>query len=255
MMPVAITREVSPRIGDGERTHLDRTPIDLERAAAQHVEYVSCLRELGCEVVPVASEPVLPDAVFVEDTAVVLEELAVITRPGARSRRAETASVARVLSRYRTLVTIEPPGTLDGGDVVAVGRTLYVGRSSRTNEAGCAQLGAAAAPHGYRTRPIPIEECLHLKSAATLVAPGVLLVDPGWVDVSAFSDLDMIEIHPEEAGAANALLVGGTVVHPCAYPRTRERMERRGLEVQSVDVSELIKAEGGVTCCSLVFSP
>jgi dimethylargininase len=253
-MPVAVTREISPRIGEGERTHVDRYPIDPGRAAAQHAEYVSCLLELGCEHVSLSPEPDLPDAVFVEDAAVVLDELAVITRPGASSRRPETASVARALASFRSLVRIEDPATLDGGDVLRVDRTLFVGRSSRTDEAACEQLRRATAPFGYRVHPVNIRNCLHLKSAATLVAPGILLVNRDWVDVGAFGDLEIIEVHPREAGAANALLVGETVVHPCVFPRTRESMERRGLEVRPVDVSELAKAEGGVTCCSLIFS-
>jgi len=234
-------------------THVGRQPIDADRAQAQHRAYEECLRSLGCDVRRLPPEPDLPDAVFVEDAAVVFEELAVVARPGAVSRRAEVQSVADALAAYRTLRAIEPPATLDGGDVLVVGRTVFVGLSTRTNEDGAAQLAAALAPHGYAVRALAVRSCLHLKSAATRVAPATVLLNPAWVDARAFDGFERIEAHPDEAFGANALPVGGSVVYPTAFPRTRERLLGRGLSVRTLDLSELAKAEGGVTCCSLVL--
>jgi dimethylargininase len=148
---------------------------------------------------------------------------------------------------------IDEPGTLEGGDVLRVGRTLFVGRSSRTNEAGLAQLRAHVAEFGYRVVPISVTGCLHLKSAVTLVAPNTFLVQPAWIASAGFGAGTVIEVDPHEPFAANALLVGDGVIYPAAFPRTRERLEARGVRVVTVDVSELQKAEGAVTCCSVVF--
>lgn len=252
-MLTAITREVSPRIGDGERTHVARRAIDRDVAVEQHARYERCLSDLGCRVRRLPAGSDAPDSVFVEDTAVVLDELAILARPGAPSRRAETQAVAEALAEYRTLAAIEPPATLDGGDVLRVGRTVYVGLSSRTDRAAASQLEHVLAPFGYEVHPVEVGACLHLKSAATEVADGRVLIHPGWVQANAFEGLDLIEIDPREPFAANALRIGGTVLCAAAFPRTRERLEARGIATAAVDVSELAKAEGGVTCCSLVF--
>lgn len=251
-MLIAITRDVSPGIERCELTHLERQPIDVDVARAQHRQYESCLAELGCRVHRLPAEPDLPDSVFVEDTAIVLDELAVITRPGAEPRRAETASAARALEAYRELRAIEPPGTLDGGDVLRVGRVLYVGLSSRSSPTGIEQLRTVLEPFGYKVQPVEITGCLHLKSAVTQVGENTLLVNRDWVDVSAFGGLELVDVAPSEPMGANALLIGRTVVYPLAYERTWERLEGRGIAVRAVDASELAKAEGGVTCCSLI---
>ncbi len=251
---IAVTREVSPALARCQLTHLRRTPIDPAAAAAQHREYEARLAGLGCTLVRIPADPDLPDCVFVEDTAVVLDEVAVITRPGAPARRPETPAVASVLARYRSLVRIEPPATLDGGDVLVLGRTVYVGRSGRTNREGIAALRDLLAPHGYRVAAVPVRGCLHLKSAAVPLAPDRVLANPAWVDPEAFAGAGVIEIDPGEPFAANALAVGRAVILPAAFPRTRDRLAAAGLAPVTVDVSELAKAEGGVTCCSLVFT-
>jgi len=250
---VALTRDVSPSLAHCELTHLDRESIDLERARTQHHLYEDALRSIGCDVRRLPPEPDMPDAVFVEDTAIVLDEVAVVTRPGAASRRGEVRSVAEALAPHRDLVHVEPPGTLDGGDVLVVGRSVVVGLSSRTNDDGVRQLGAALAPHGYRLRWSAVVSCLHLKTAVTRVGPSAVLLNPAWVDARVLDAAERIEVDPAEPWAANALEIGGAVVYPAAFPRTRDRLLRRGLDVREVDVSELAKAEGGVTCCSLVF--
>lgn len=246
-------REVSPSLGRCELTFLAREAIDLDRARAQHRTLEAALETLGCVIERLPAEPDLPDSVFVEDTAVVVDEVAVMTRPGAASRRAETASVARALARHRLLVSIEAPGTLDGGDVVRLGSRVYVGRSSRTNEAGTLALRAALGGFGYTVTAVPVAGCLHLKSAITEVAAGTVLLNPEWVDAAVFSDANVIEIDPDEPFAANAQRVGDAVVFPAAFPRTGERLRRRGIRIVTVDLSELAKAEGAVTCCSVVF--
>jgi len=251
---VAITRSVSPSIARCELTHLAREPIDLARAAAQHHQYEAALAALGCTVERLPDAPDLPDAVFVEDAAVVLDRIAVVTRPGAASRRPETASVAAALARHRALRTIEAPGTLDGGDVLRVGARLFVGRTGRSNADGIAQLARFAAEDDLEVVPVDVRGCLHLKSAVTEVAPGVVLVNPEWIEAAAFGHVSVMEIDPDEPYAANGLLVSGRLIYPASFPRTRVRLEAAGLSVEPVDVSELQKAEGAVTCCSLVFS-
>jgi dimethylargininase len=191
--------------------------------------------------------------VFVEDTAVVLDELAIIARPGAESRRPETPSVAEVLRRYRPLAFIEAPGILDGGDVLRLDRRLFVGLSRRSNAAAIEQLRSLLADRGYLVTGVPVKGCLHLKSAVTPVSENVLLINPDWVEPDVFKSMRLIKVDTSEPFAANALMVGGGVVFPSAYPATRRALESQGIRVCPVDLSELVKAEGGVTCCSLVF--
>jgi dimethylargininase len=260
---IAFIRDVSPSLESCELSYQARVAIDLDLARRQHRAYAETLAALGCRVETLPPLPENPDAVFVEDTAVVLDEIAVITRPGAESRRAEVDSSATALARYKKLAYIEAPGTLDGGDVLTVGRTLYVGLSARSNHAGIGQLRTHLAPYGYRVESVALKGCLHLKTAATQVgllknaatevAPGLLLINPEWVDKSAFHGVEFIEVDPAEPNAANAVLVDDTLVYPASFPRTRARLESRGIRVHTVDMSETEKAEGGVTCCSLLF--
>src|SRR5687768_14830364 len=242
-MLIALTRAVPPDIAACELTHLVREPIDFARAAAQHEAYEDALRALGCRVQRLAPAPEMPDSVFVEDTAVVTGEIAVITRPGAPSRRVETASVAGALAAYRPLRTIAPPGTLDGGDVLRIGRRLWVGMSSRSNEEGARQLEAALAPFGYSVTRVLTRGCLHLKTAVTSLGGDAVLINPEWVDAAALAGVEAVEVDPREPFAANVLVIGDTVLAPADAPRTRARLERRGLVVQPIDASELAKAE------------
>lgn len=252
-MLIAITREVSPAIARCALTHIDRQPIDYELAREQHCAYVRCLSRLGCEVITLPAEPDLPDSVFVEDAAIVLDEVAIITRPGHEIRRAETPSIEEALRPYRPIERIEAPATLDGGDVLIVGRTVYAGLSQRTNEAGLAALRRILAPHGYTIRGLPIEACLHLKSACTCLGRETLLINRQWVDAGAFAGLDLLDINEDEPAAANALPIGDAIVYSAACAKTRRILEDRGFHVLPVDLSELAKAEGAVTCCSLIF--
>jgi len=250
----AITRNPSASMVDCELTYFDREPIDPERLQGEHARYVELLRELGYEVQELDEESELPDAVFVEDTAIVLDEVAVITRPGARSRRPETESIARALEPWRALKHMLEPGTLDGGDVLRLGRTLYVGLSSRSNEAGVRQLAECVAPHGYTVRGVEVGGCLHLKSAACPVAEDALLCQVDWVDPGQFGDVRIIPTDPGEPGAANVVWLGEDAIYSAAFPLTAAKLEAFGLRVHALDYGELAKAEGGVTCCSLLFS-
>jgi dimethylargininase len=250
---IAITRQMSPRFSECELTHLERQPIDLDLARAQHRQYEAALRELGCEVMSLPSEPDLPDSVFVEDAALVFDEVAVITRPGADSRKPEAESIARALSPYRTLFTIEAPGTLDGGDVLRVGRTVYVGLSSRSNRSGVEQLQGFLAPYGYPVKGVEVTGCLHLKSAVTQVSEDTLLINSAWVDRAIFGEMRFIEVDAGEPSAANAVWIDDAVIYPASFPKTQQRLENAGLRLKIVDASEVAKAEGAVTCCSLIF--
>ena len=252
-MLIAITHEVSPNMGQCEITHIPRQEIDIELARSQHIQYEGVLVELGCQVRRLSGESSLPDSVFVEDTAIVLNEMAIIARPGAETRRDETRSVSEVLGEYRTIFKIVSPGTLDGGDVLQVGRRLYVGVTERSNESGVKQLIDLVSPYEYEVVRVQVDGCLHLKSAVTHVGDEILLINRSWVDAKSFMGKDFIDVDPGEPYAANALLVGGELVYPAIFPETRRRLEDRGYSVRDVDVSELQKAEGAVTCCSLIF--
>lgn len=249
---IALTRAVPASIARCELTHLEREPIDAARAAAQHDAYEAALAAHGCEVLHLPPLDAHPDAVFVEDAAVVLDDVAVVTRPGAASRRGEVPSVAAALAPLRELRRISAPGTVDGGDVLAVGRRVWVGRSSRTDEHGSRQMRELLNPLGYEVREVPFTGCLHLKTAATSAADDLVVVNPRWVDPSAFAPLRSIAVDPDEPFAANVLRIGDTVFVSTGMPRTMARLRDTGISVAALDMSELAKAEGGLTCCSVL---
>jgi len=250
---VAITRAVSAALGDCELTHLTRVPIDVDRARAQHHEYEQALRDAGYTVQQLPSTDEMPDSVFVEDIAVVFDEVAIITRPGAASRRIETRAVANALAPYRELHTIAAPATVDGGDVLVAGKQVFVGLSTRTNEAAAVQMARALQPHGYQVRQVVVRDCLHLKSAVTALADDVLILNPDLIDPSVFAGFTLVATDPEEPAAANVLALGDRIVFPASCPRTAETLERRGLRLYRIDASEVAKAEGALTCCSLIL--
>ena len=256
-MVIALTRAVSPAMQNCELTHLSRQSIDIDLACQQHRAYEEALKGLGCQVQRLPAEPDLPDSVFVEDAAVVFDEIAIITRPGAASRRPETTSIARALNSYRRLCMIEPPGTVDGGDVLCVGKNVYVGLSSRSNTPAIEQMQNILSPYGYMVQSINVNGFLHLKSAVTLIAKDTLLINPAWVDAAVFGNMRIIEVDPRESYGANALWIDEGVIYPSNFPHTRQRiveaMEKRRMRLFEVDVSELQKAEGAVTCCSLII--
>jgi len=253
-MLIAITREVSPTLNQCELTHRERQPIDLRRAIAEHHAYQQCLRDLGLRVISLPGEPDYPDAMFVEDPVVVVEEVAVIARMGAASRRGEADSLARELAPYRPLYRMREPATLDGGDVLRAGRTLFVGLSERTNAAGIQQLALAVEPFGYRVCPVEVSGCLHLKSGASWLGEDTVLVHRPWVDAGAFRGLRLVDAPEGEERGANVLLVGNTALVTEGFPRTAELVRELGREVRTLDMSELMKAEAGLTCSSVIFT-
>jgi dimethylargininase len=250
---LAWVREVSPRLAQCELSHIARAPIDPARAVQQHLAYTHALQRLGCELKWLSSLPEHADGVFVEDTAVLLPQLAVITRPGVTSRRGETASVASALTGQMPVVQIEGPACLEGGDVLLIGRSLFVGASGRTNSAGIVQLARALATFGYRVHAVPLAGCLHLKSACTFIPPATLLVNPAWVEPAVFGCGTVIAVDEREPYGANTLTLAGITLVSAAYPRTRERLEAAGVPTRELEVGELHKAEAALTCLSLVL--
>jgi len=246
---IAITRDVSPSIANAELTHLERVPIDYERAREQHEEYRALLASLGCEVISLPGDAAYPDCVFIEDTAIVLNDMGVITRPGADSRRGEVDVVAEALASLRPLVRITAPATLDGGDVLVLDERIYVGRSQRSNDEALAQLRQLT---GREVVGVGLHGALHLKTAVTRVSRDTLLVNREWIDVTPFAGWTLLDADPAEPFGANAVLLDDVVIYPVAFSRTRAKLESHGINVRTVKADELAKAEGGVTCCSLL---
>ena len=236
-----------------ELAYLPRQAIDFVRAAEQHRQYQRCLSGLGVRVISLPAEPDLPDAVFVEDPAVVVDEVAVIARMGAESRRREAESLAQALAPFRPLRWLREPATLEGGDVVRIGRTLFVGASVRTNAEGIRQLAEDLSPFGYDVRAVEVHGCMHLKTGCTYLGGRSLLANRAWIDAGAFEGYQIVDVPPEEPWAADVLNIGDTLVMPDAFPATTSLLERGGWKVRTLDVSELMKAEAGVTCMSILF--
>ena len=253
-MKIAITRQVSPAINQCELTHIEREPIDYQRACIQHKQYEDALCQLGVDVISLDEDADLPDSVFVEDVALVLDDCAIMLNPGASSRRPEVASVEKALSPYRTIYRIQPPATVDGGDILTVGRTIYVGLSTRSTDTAVEQMKAILTDTSYEVRAVRVTGCLHLKSAVTQVSADTLLINPEWVQKEDFSGMEFIEVAPSEPYAANAVLVEDTIIYPSAFPKTQAKLAQAGIRMSIVDADELAKAEGAVTCCSLIFS-
>jgi dimethylargininase len=252
-MLTALTRTPSPLLDAGERTHIGREAIDYARALAQHDAYRAALTACGLDVRRLDDGADFPDGVFVEDTAIVLPDVAILTRPGATSRRGEVDGIERALQPYRTTKRIAAPATIDGGDVVVVGRTILVGRSERTNAAGIESLAAIARPLGYDVRPVGMHGCLHLKSGCTALPDERLIVNPEWIDVNDLTGFGLLPIPVEEPWGGDVAIANGTVIAAAAYPGTANLLVTEGYDVRTVDVSEFAKAEGGVTCLSLIF--
>jgi dimethylargininase len=252
-MLTAITRAVSAAIVHCEISFIDRKPIDLAIAQDQHRAYETLLEKLGARVLSLPAEPALPDSMFVEDAAIVLDEIAVILPLGTASRRPEAASLAKALSSFRKLAYVTLPGTLEGGDVLRIGRKLFVGLTKRSNAEGLRQLASILAAHKYEVIAVPVTGCLHLKSAVTHIGGNTLLANRAWFDAAPFAAYDWIDVEPAEPHAANALAFAGTIIFPASFPRTHARLKAQGFHVTAIDISELQKAESGLTCSSLLF--
>jgi dimethylargininase len=249
----ALTRQVSPHISDCLLENLPRQEIDAAKAARQHREYEACLAGLGVQIVRVPDAPECPDGVFVEDPAVALDEAAVILPMGTETRRKEVASVAETLSGFRPLIHLKPPAMLEGGDVMRIGKTLFVGMSVRSNQEGIEGFAAAVAPFGYTVQPVRVNGCMHLKSGCCYAGAGTVVANRGWVDIAPFRQFRVIDVPADEPRAADVLAIGDGVLMPSCFPGTRRLLEQRGFGVQALDVSELMKAEAAVTCMSIIF--
>ena len=252
-MLTALIRAVSPRINECELTFIDRQPIHFDRAVRQHRNYQQLLRSLGVQIVEIPADERSPDSCFIEDTAVVLDELVVITRPGSEARRAEVEGVQPTLAKYRKLVRIQAPGTLEGGDLLRIGRELFVGLTSRTNREGIEMLRSYAEPHGYKVHAVEVPGALHLKSVCTAVNERTIVADPSRIDLEPLGEYELIEVPPDEWMAANVVLVHGTVCMHSDFLKTIGRLQERQITVRTVDISEFLKAEAGLTCMSLIF--
>jgi dimethylargininase len=250
-MLTAITRGVGATFGECNLEFMARQPIDVARAMEQHRAYEACLRELGLRVISLPADPEFPDGLFVEDPAIVLDGIAVICRMGAEVRRQEAPSLADAVAKFRPLTSIKWPATLEGGDVVRIGKTLYVGVSPRSNQYGSQQLAELIGPYGYRVVPVAVNGCMHLKSACCWIGQDTVLANREWMEAEAFRDYRILDV--PETWAADALQVGDTVIVPASFPRTQELLEKSGFRTRALDVSELQKAEAGVTCMSLIF--
>jgi dimethylargininase len=252
-MLIALTRKPSPLLESGERTHIGRDPIDFTHALAQHDVYRATLGVCGLDVHRLDDADAFPDGVFIEDTAVVVGEVAVITRPGAESRRAEVNGIELALRAFRLTERIAAPATLDGGDVVVVGKKILVGRSERTSDEGVRALAGITRRFGYGVIPVRMHGCLHLKSGCTALPDGRLLVNPAWIETKDLTGFDLVAVLADEPWGADVAIANDTVIAAAAYPKTLAVIERQGFAVKAVDVSEFAKAEGGVTCMSLIF--
>jgi dimethylargininase len=250
---VALTRPVSASFARCELELATRQPIDLDRAVEQHSVYERCLAELGAEVVRLPAEPGLPDSVFVEDLAVVVDQVAVMANPRSPVRRRERASVAAELGRHRPLRRLRAPATLEGGDVLRAGDRVFVGLSRRTNAAGRVQLERELAPLGYSIHPVEVRGCMHLKTGCCYLGSDALLMNPRWIDPGAFRGFEILETPPEEPFAANVLVVNNTVLVASSFPATQRVLSKSGRRISTVDISELMKAEAGLTCMSILW--
>jgi dimethylargininase len=252
-MLTALTRAVSRSLASCELTWLARQAIDIDLAIEQHKQYERSLAAQGVRVISLPEQPQMPDAVFVEDPLVVFDEVAIVTRMGSQSRRAESDSLAEAIAAFRPLRGMLAPATLEGGDVMRIGRDVFVGLSSRTNAAAIRQLAKEIEVFGYRVRPVEVRGCLHLKSACCPMGDGKILANKAWLDPVPLQDYELIEVAADEPGAANILRIGDSVIMPASFPHTREILGREGLRVRTVDISELMKAEAAVTCSSVLF--
>jgi dimethylargininase len=251
---LALTHLPSPYLDRGLRTHVAHVPVDYDAALRQHAAYCQMLRDCGADVMTLDINRDWPDSTFIEDTAVVLDEVAVLASMGTGARRGEVAGIEAGLRKYRELRRIEPPATLEGGDVLRIGRSLLVGVSSRTNLAGVHAFEAVVRRYDYRVLPVPVPRCLHLKSACTALPDGSLLVNHSLLDMSTLRPFEVVPIPQEEPWAANTLTVGETICLAVNHVQTAELLCRRGFAIRTVHVSEFAKLEGGVTCLSLRFA-
>ncbi len=250
----AILRVPGPNFASGLTTvSSSNDPPDYARILGQHAAYAGALQGLGLQLTVLEPLPAFPDAYFVEDVAVITPEVAVVTRPGAPERRGEEQPMAPVLAHHRSLASIEAPGTLDGGDVLIVERTVFVGLSNRTNEEGAAQLERALSPHGYKICTVPVDGGLHLKSSVNTLGGRQLLLSESLAGRPELRSYPAIVVDRDEEYASNTLWINGSLLTPRGFPKTLRKLRQLGLSIVELDTSELRKMDGGLTCMSLRF--
>lgn len=254
MFTHAVTRRPAANFAAGLTTRDWQTPPSYGLMLEQHRRYTETLAGLGIEVIELPELSEYPDAYFVEDVAVITAEFAAVTNPGAPARRGETAFIEPEISRFRPCRRIVDPGSLDGGDVLQVDRHFFIGISERTNMVGAAQLGGWLQEFGYTWTSIPLGAGLHLKSSVNYLGGQTLLLTEDLAGMNLFSGYDRILVPPAEAYAANTLAVNGYLLTPTGYPQTRQKLETLGMPVIELDVSEVAKMDGGLTCLSLRFT-
>jgi dimethylargininase len=252
-MLTALTRAVSSRINECELTFIERQTIDNDHAIRQHKNYQQLLKSLGLKVIELPAHDLCPDCCFIEDTALVLDEVAIATRPGSDARRGEVAGVLPTIATYRKIIQVEPPATLEAGDVLRVGRNLFIGITSRTNRQGIDFVREHAAPHGYKVHAVEVPGALHLKSVCTAVNERTILANSSRMDIEPFAGYELIEVPRDEWMAANVLLVNGTVCMHEGFRKTSALLRERNIQIRTVDISEFLKAEAGLTCLSIIF--
>lgn len=249
----AIVREVPDTYAQCLTLEAIDVPIDVPKAREQHEHFCAILAGLGLEVTRLEADESLPDCCFVEDTAVLIDDLVILTNPGAPTRVKEVEAVEKSLHGVKPLAKILPPGTLDGGDVLIIEKTVYIGLSSRTNPEGIRQFAALAAPKGYAVVSVPVSGLLHLKSAVTYLGNGQVILAPAYVDASFFKEYQLLELSEAEAYCANCLNVNGTILMPEGYEQVKKRIESLGFPVIELDMSEFKKGDGALTCKALLY--
>jgi dimethylargininase len=249
----AITRGVSRKIAACELTYRSREEVNYEKAATQLERYCELLREWGLDLMPLAASDSYPDCCFVQDTAVVLDEVCIIASMGAPARRGEVSEIEKLITPFRTIRRIFSPATLDGGDVVQFGKRLFVGLSSRTNARGIAALGRIVEAFGYTVVPVTVKGGLHLTTGCGIVNDETVLLNPRWLDASAFKGLRQLHVSEKEPWAANTIRVDDAVCLEEGAPRTLDLVQPHVGSIDTLDISEFRKAEGSLSCLSLIF--
>ncbi len=252
-MLIAITHKPSPHLNNCELTHLQPQKIDINKASSQHKKYCQTLTDLGVKVITLDENLSMPDCAFIEDTAIVLDEIAVITPMGITSRQGETELVEKELAKFRPIAKIKSPAKIEGGDILKIGKKLYVGLSTRTNLKGINALEKIAKPFGYEIFPVKIYNSLHLKTACTALDNETILVNSEWIDTDCLGNFKKIRISKEEPFAANILRVENKICVHSEFNKTNKILEDSGYEMVRADISEFLKAEAGLTCLSLIF--
>jgi dimethylargininase len=249
-----VTQRVSQALEKCELTFVESSPINIEKAGKEHTDYCKMLEGCGAQVITLEDNEESPDSVFVEDPIIVFDEIAVMTSMGVESRRREGAALATFFKRYRQLEQITLPAKIEGGDVLRIGRTIYVGESPRTDSTGVEALASIMSRFGYETIPVPVSGCLHLKTGCTALDEQTVIINPDWVDPQPFEPFTKLTTLSEEPFGTNVLPVNGTICMNEAFPATIEMVRSHGYRVTSTDISEFVKAEAGLTCMSVPFN-